>query len=63
LNEGARAKLNAALAECDLHAQVLTEAARKLPIHFKPDGSQGLQPEQRAYLDQTRHLAQYAYLC
>ena len=55
MNDGARAKLDAALAECDLHAQVLTEAAKKLPPRFDPNGSPGLQTETRAYLDQTAY--------
>lgn len=50
---GASLKLQAALAECVLHAQVLEEALALLPQQFAPDDVPRLGTERRRVLDQV----------
>lgn len=49
---GSDAKFLAALAECDLHARVLAEAAGLLPARFDEADVPSLSPENRRLLDQ-----------
>lgn len=50
-----RAKLDAALAECALHAQVLTQALADLPPAFTPEDAVAVGREQRKDLDQAAY--------
>ncbi len=50
-----RAKFDAALAECGLHASVLSEAAHNLPAAFAADQVAAIGVEQRRLLDQAAY--------
>lgn len=50
--DGARLKLQAALAECALHAQVLDEALALLPARFEADDVRRVDSGRRRVLDQ-----------
>jgi hypothetical protein len=51
----APAKLQAALAECALHAQVLEQAAAALPADFTPESAGAVDSETRRWLDQAAY--------
>ncbi len=50
-----RAKFDAALAECGLHAAVLADAASRLPAVFSADQVGAIDVEQRRLLDQAAY--------
>ena len=50
-----QAKLNAALAECALHAQVLSDAAAALPAAFDAQMADHVDAERRRWLDQAAY--------
>jgi hypothetical protein len=51
----ARAKFEAAMAECALHASVLAEAASALPAAFGAEDVAGIDPGRRRLLDQAAY--------
>lgn len=51
----ARAKFDAALAECGIHARVLAEAAGELPTAFSADDVGAIDVKQRRLLDQAAY--------
>ena len=50
-----RPKLDAALAECALHAQVLRQAIGALPAAFTPDAAAAMDVDTRRWLDQAAY--------
>ena len=53
--ESGRAKLDAALAECGLHAQVLGDAATALPEVFNAEMAATVDADRRRWLDQAAY--------
>lgn len=51
----ARAKFDAAVAECGVHAHVLADAASRLPAAFSADQVGAIDAEQRRLLDQAAY--------
>lgn len=55
MSPSSRAKFDAALAECGLHAGVLADAASRLPASFSADQAGAIDVEQRRLLDQAAY--------
>ncbi len=55
MTAASRPSLDAALAECALHAQVLRQAAGALPAAFTPDAAAAVDAETRRWLDQAAY--------
>ncbi|MDE1947003.1 MAG: hypothetical protein KGI35_00150 [Burkholderiales bacterium] len=53
--DSARAKFDAALAECELHSAVLSEAASLLPTSFTAEQAKTIDSQQRRLLDQAAY--------
>ena len=55
-----RAKFDAALAECGVHARVLADAASRLPAGFAADQVGAIDAEQRRLLDLWEQAQRFA---